>query len=155
MPQDHDEPRPEMFDRVFDRTADEIVGVVSGNPRDEEVAEPLNEDEIRHDARIGAAQNRREGRLALIEQLALFGDAVRQRGKSLWTKRLFPAINRPSSCSGEGSRRGAAGAEPRATSGSALTAASEPAKKAARLKVDSIVVTYQFLFGIMNMRPCG
>ena len=44
----------EVLDRVLDRARDEIVGIVSGDARHEQLTDRLDEDELRDDARIGA-----------------------------------------------------------------------------------------------------
>jgi hypothetical protein len=57
MSQDHEQIRVEVFDGIFAGSDLVVIGDVTGNTDDEEVAETLIEDELRGDARIGAGEH--------------------------------------------------------------------------------------------------
>lgn len=60
MPENDDERRPEVQRRELERTERDRVDEISRAPAHEQIAEPLIEDELRRNARVGARNDRGE-----------------------------------------------------------------------------------------------
>ena len=67
MPHHDDERHAEMGGRVLQARDSQIVEEVAGRPHDEQVPEPLIENELRGNPRIRARDDGREGILPLLE----------------------------------------------------------------------------------------
>ena len=61
----------EMFDGVFKTADSDGIGTVAGIAHDEEIAQPLIEEQLRGETAVGASQDGNLGILSLSQSLAL------------------------------------------------------------------------------------